>query len=341
MTIRTAEELAAALAAAVGGEVIALEQGDYGTLTLPRGYGEGFAAPVTIRSRMSSARAVFTRMVMERVANIRLDSLDFSYIWKPGDRLGFEPFRIEDSRNVTVIRCLFEGDIAGGGDPVGIGYATGRGLAASGNTGFSFINCKMLRFWKGLGIARCNDVRVRRSEFYHMRCDGLNGNAVQGCLIEYNYFHDFIRAPDSDDHADFIQFASANATRPTTDLTIRDNLLDIGAGDRTQVMFMRNDQVDTGLAGDGMFWRNLLIEDNMILADHHHGLYVGETDGLVIRNNVLRHKGPDRGEAGYPCIVVQAPCRAVTITGNEVYEIVNPQPGWVVQDNLTDALQAH
>lgn len=63
--------------------------------------------------------------------------------------------------------------------------------------------------------------------------------------------------------------------------------MDIGEGDKTQSIFMRNDLVDRGLAGEEMYYQNILIEGNVILNGHKHGITVGETDGLIIQNNTI------------------------------------------------------
>ena len=50
---------------------------------------------------------------------------------------------------------------------------------------------------------------------------------------------------------------------------------------------MRNEMVDTGGAGDEMFYRNITIEDNVIYNAQVHGITVGETHGLTIKNNTI------------------------------------------------------
>ena len=84
-----------------------------------------------------------------------------------------------------------------------------------------------------------------------------------------------------------IQFWTSGTTSPSTNITIRGNILNSGAGDWTRSIFMRNEMVDLGLAGDEMFYQNILIENNVIYNAHAHGITVGETDGLTIRNNTI------------------------------------------------------
>jgi len=138
-----------------------------------------------------------------------------------------------------------------------------------------------------------------------------------------------------------IQFWTLGSTRPSTDVVIRNNVLDIGAGDWTQSLFMRNEEVDQGRAGREMFYRNITIEENIIINGHLHGITVGETDGLAIRNNtVLRHQRYASGEerenrVRIPRISVAVPSVAVTIIDNIAARFPDPRPGWQVEGNLS------
>ena len=91
---------------------------------------------------------------------------------------------------------------------------------------------------------------------------------IDGVLIENNYIHDFRGSPGSGDHCDMIQFWTAGTTSPSTNITIRANVLDIGNGTATQSIFMRNEMVDTGQAGTEMYYKNVVIEDNTITNAH-------------------------------------------------------------------------
>ena len=99
---------------------------------------------------------------------------------------------------------------------------------------------------------------------------------------------------------------------------------------------MRNDMVDRGLAGEEMFYRNLLIEENVILNNHAHGISVGETDGLVIRKNtVLDADAENTSSVATPKINVNRDAKDVVIEQNATAAISghSGQPGWTVSDN--------
>lgn len=69
--------------------------------------------------------------------------------------------------------------------------------------------------------------------------------------------------------------------RPSVNIVIPGNILNSGAGVWNQSIFMRNEKVDTQDPGPEMFYRDIVIEENVILNAHQHGITVGETDGLI------------------------------------------------------------
>ncbi|MFN3938894.1 MAG: right-handed parallel beta-helix repeat-containing protein, partial [Gemmobacter sp.] len=169
----------------------------------------------------------------------------------------------------------------------------------------------------------------------------MNFADVQGVLIENNYIHDFRLSPLSGDHPDMIQFWTTGTTEASTDIIIRNNTLDIGDGNWTQSIFMRNELVDTGKAGAEMFYRNVLIENNTIYNSHLHGITVGETKGLIIRDNSVLHV-PDTSIASggtapvnVPTIRVSARSESVTITDNVTAAITggSGQASWTIKNN--------
>lgn len=128
-----------------------------------------------------------------------------------------------------------------------------------------------------LSGCRVNDIRT---EF-------LSFSACQGVLVEKSLICDRNMHPDHGDDPDMIRFRTNGATRPSTDVVIRGNHPDSACGKWAQIIFVRNDLVDQGLASfEDMTCRSILIEGNTVINGHSCGISVGETDGLVIRDNV-------------------------------------------------------
>ncbi|MHC0055787.1 right-handed parallel beta-helix repeat-containing protein, partial [Actibacterium sp. D379-3] len=115
---------------------------------------------------------------------------------------------------------------------------------------------------------------------------------------------------------------------------------DLGEGNLTQSIFMRNELVDTGQAGEEMYYQNVVIEGNEIYNGHLHGITVGETAGLTVSNNSVLHADGNRpdgadDEVEIPTININSASTDVTITNNAVADINGyaEQPDWTVKDN--------
>lgn len=336
------KELYAALGKVKGDETILLEGGNYGTLamTMQSKFKLDFPGNVTIKSADPRDPAVFTGLDLRGVSNLTLDGVTFDYKYAPGHPLYARLFDVSNSENVTIRNSVFDGDTVKKPGAFDDGLGSGIGLSIRGSDNVVVENNEIFGFFRGLVMGGGTDNVVRGNEFYDIRMDGMNFAAVQGIVIEDNYLHDFRRSTDPNEHSDMIQFFTSGTTRPSTDIVIRGNTLDIGEGDATQSIFMRNDVVDRGLAGKEMFYRNVLIEDNVIYNGHQHGISVGETIGLTIRNNsVLQADGRrvDGKDAGVetPKISVADASTGVVITGNAVAGILGKigQPGWTVVQN--------
>ena len=285
ITVSTAAELMAALGAATGGETILLAAGDYGKLFLSN---VDFATNVTIRS-IKSAEATFSSIDIRGSRNITLDSVTIDYKAASGAPVWIRAFNLVNSNNITIGNSIFDGDLATG-TGIGDGRGTGIGLAVTNCTNVSVDGNEFYDWHRGATFGTVSNLTVTSNDVHRVRSDGFDFANVDDVLIESNYFHDFLGAPPgSGDHMDMIQFFTNGTDSPSTNVVIRANILNSAGGDLTQSIFMRNEEVDTGRAGTAMFYRNILIEDNVIYNAHTHGISVGETAGLIVRNNTILH----------------------------------------------------
>ncbi len=343
--IGTASTLGGALqsriAAATPGDVLLLEPGDYGKLDIRE------IRDLTLRSADPAHPAVFAALAVGLVDGLVLDGILFDYTFTDADidasvkGLNW-PFKIQKSSNVTIRNSVFDGDILTAGRPAEVGFPAASGLVVRFVNGFTLENCEVFGFQRGLGIDNSSKVVIRGNNIHGLRMDGMNLAALSTALIEGNHVHDFNRNLATGDHADMIQFWTAGTKVPSTNITIRGNLLDSGAGLYTQSIFMRNEVFDQGKAGPEMLYRNLLIEQNVILNAHLHGITVGEGDGIVIRNNTLIHNpvsnGPENNPGLWiPSIILARRSVNVTVTANISAEIILKDliNKWDVSGNLT------
>jgi hypothetical protein len=343
LTISTQADLIAALKNASQGDVIALTAGNYGKLTLKgqAGFDMGFAGGVSIVSADPDDMAVFTGLDLRGAANLTFAGVTFDYSFAAGDRAWTRPFNIQDSHNITISNSVFDGDVATGISVAEDGFANGIALGIRDSSGIAIEENRFTNFTRGVVTTDSQDIQINGNELSEMRSDGLNFAGVQRVQIADNYIHDFRSSVAANDHADFIQFWTRGTTTASTDISITGNRLDIGNGSLTQSIFMRNDQVDRGLAGFEMFYGNVTITDNVIVNAQTHGITVGETDGLIIANNTVTHAdgaNQDGADASVeiPRITVSDAAVNVQVTQNITggLSIPSGQAGWTVADNV-------
>lgn len=337
--VSSTAELMAALEAADGSTTILMEGGAYGDLSLSAEQQPFavFSAEVTIKSADPGNPASFSGMDLNGVQNLTFDAITFDYQAESGAEVWLRPFNVENSSQITIRNSTFDGDLAEGLGVAEDGYGTGTGLRVKESSQITVENNEFYNFKTGVGFAQVTDLNFTDNDIHHIRSDFSNFIEVKDVLIEGNYFHEPRSAELTGDHEDMIQFWTANTDSPTENVIIRGNVLDSGDGNETQSIFMRNNLVDNGQAGEEMFYRNIVIEDNVIHNAQTHGITVGETDGLVISNNTLLQNkdSGDDGNVNMPAINVAEASTNVTVTDNIATRLnVGDGEGWTVSNNL-------
>lgn len=343
VTVHDPAGLMRAIANAKPPERILLATGDYGAITIANSsrLHAVFAAPLTIASADPTQPAHLSRLTIAGARDITLEDLNFAYSFHAGDHYWTAPFAIYDSNNIVLRHNRFIGDVARGVSPQVDGHGFGMALSIRGSDGVTATDNDISRFAIGLRVLACSNVTVTGNNIHALRMDGMDVAQVKHILIARNRIHDFEKATSSKDHPDMIQFWTSGTKSPTTDVTIENNLLNAEGKGWTQSIFMRNELVDTHKAGPEMFYRNIVIRQNVIINAHIHGITVGETNGLTISNNTLIHDARSNGprknpNLWRPRIEVTKAATDVTITGNVTLGFTpqNLQPNWKVADNL-------
>ncbi|AEI96548.1 right-handed parallel beta-helix repeat-containing protein [Roseobacter litoralis] len=341
-TVSSVNQLYTALSQAQGGDIIQLAPGTYDKIGIWKGLGFDitFDSPVTIRSMDPDNPAVIGELAVRDAGNIVFDGLKFDYDAPVGKSVLDRPFEVTNSDSITIKNSVFEGDIAEGVDIRADGFGTGVGLSVRESSNMTVENNTFFDFYKAVGIGETTGVAFTGNDIHSVRADGLTMVKVVDALIEGNHIHDFKRNLDAGDHADMIQFWTNGTDFPSSNITIRHNLLDIGSGNHTQGIFMRNEAVDSQDGGLDMFYRNITIEDNLLINAHINSIVVGETDGLTINGNILLHSDGevprDVGHLENPRIRLSEDSTNVVLTNN----VMSSMPGvvarnseWIVADN--------
>lgn len=320
--ITSAQELSAAIKNARGGETFILQGGNYGLLRIRK----AFSKPVTIRSASPRSPACFTDLRLKGAANVALDGLFFDYRYAPGDKDFTNHFSIQESRRIAISNSVFDG-----GQRSGAGH--GRGLWLRNSANIEINGSVFRKWWKALSADRIVNLTVRGNEFTDIRSDGMALGVMDGLIIEANHLHNFRGVKGNKDHRDMIQILRSSNQR-STDIVIKDNIFDMGAGDYAQTIWMGGDGKDTS---DPMLrHQNVLIENNVIYNAHTHGISVHHLDNLSIRkNSIIRVHRDEKGNVTIPHINV-SDATYVVIEQNVVGGILGyqNQRDWVVLNNV-------
>jgi Ca2+-binding RTX toxin-like protein len=321
INVSGAGQLLAALDDARPGDTLRLAAGNYGTVELDgtRNPGLRFAGDVTVTSASPGAPAVFNDLTLRNVSNLNFENIDFTGV---GGRTSGDLVTVTQSRGVTINNSDFDGRQIGG---------VQNGLSVTNSSDVQVSNSEFDDFYYGAGFRVVDNLRILNNNVHSMDFDGLRLAQVTNTLIQGNRLHD-MDGPVDGGHRDMIQFW--NTDGPSANVTIRGNTIDIGDGRMIQSLFIYNEAVLQG-AGQSMFHRNFLIENNHIEGVHPHGILVGETIGLTIRGNtVVKDPTSDVYKHGWePIIEVAARSQGVTITGNTAHEVPDAMPGWNVGGN--------
>ncbi|GHA47710.1 hypothetical protein GCM10008927_10790 [Amylibacter ulvae] len=315
--VSNASQLNAALSSANSGDTIVLAAGNYGNVNINS---KDFGSGVTITSASNNNPANFSGLTINNVDGLTLDNVLLDYTYSNGHQLHQQPFRITNSSNVEIVNSEISGDTAPGS-----GVGTAYGLVVNDSDNVTVENTEIHTFFRGAVFERVDNLNVIENDVHSIRSDGMDYAQVTNVLIEGNYFHDFDAEQNTADHRDMIQFWTTNTSAPSANVTIRGNNFDIGDGSWTESIFIHNERVTNEGAGQSMYYQNFLIENNTIYNAHYHGITVGATDGLTIRNNTVLQAVGDPNATGNPgrdpgvtvphIHLIDRP-QNVTITGN-------------------------
>jgi PKD repeat protein len=341
VNVSDAAGLMKALAGAAGGDVIVLQGGDYGRLSLTdqKNFFADYASQVTIVSADPGNPAVFTSLMLKGIDNLKFDSVKFDYKAVALAKTTVAPFTLEGCTKITIANSEFDGDVTSGYGAKIDGYGTGRGLSISYSSEISIVDNEIHNFHRGVLTSKSQNIVISGNDLHDLSSDGLDFAQVNNVLIKGNHIHDLKRPADSLAHPDMIQFWTKGTTAPSTNIKIVDNFLDAGSGAPSQSIFMRNEAVDSYGGGVKMFYHNVTIANNVIRNGHLHGITVGETNNLKIDNNTLLQSTTMQagGSISAPSINVAASSTNVVVTDNVLPTLpagLAAHKVWTVSNNV-------
>jgi len=285
--------------------------------------------------------ATIVSLKLNGASDLEFDGLAFGTELLAKDRADTpRDINISNCENITIRNCVMEG----GADTAVLVGGTDDKAADLGiiryTDGFIFENNIVSKYFFGIACLETTNIQISGNEFLNLQADPMRLGGVRDVTITDNYVHDLLGSDSSVNHMDMIQFWSSNTVIRNENITISNNILSSNGGAGAQGIFMRNEQVDTGLDDSlGRYYKNITIADNVIYGSAPQGIAVGESIGLTIARNtlifdpesgVLTPSGP---KAYPPRIRVSADAQDVTIVGNVASGVTGPN-GAVISGNL-------
>lgn len=310
-TVSNSTDLVAAMVAAAasgGGKVIAMQPGNYGSISRANLINTG--ARITIRPVDTASPPVFlnAETTLNGLRGFTFDGI----VWRQTTRdangypaIGLNAVRIDGSTDVTFRNCTFDG------------YH--RLFYAVGSTRLTIEWCQ---------ARRCG---MDAFSIYRHHIDfTFQNNLINDWLIDAS------RAQGDGFHPDALQFATNrtnNAILGALRATIQDNIFS-GPLSYCQSIFMGNESVRADGTGSAAVngHKDVIVRRNYIESRHIHGITIEGGVNFLIEGNLLRIVNPGapngQGATGWPDIGIGHE----TVSGivrNNVKPVSSNNPVWV------------
>ena len=237
-------------------------------------------------------------------------TIEFESAWNEAT---FKEISVIRSSNLTFDNLDFKGTVSGG-------WGTGNGMKIVDSRNIKVEDSEFQDYYKGLTAVRSQGIVVSGNEITRSSEDGMAFSGVNGLQVIGNEING-MKAP-TQAHHDMIQIHTASGA--SSNVVIRGNVLD------------SNDLQTYGITFfGGVTHSNITIDNNKVIAGHHHGITVQNANGLKITNNIVL-KDPGNNsfrDIDTPEINVGSGSRNVQITGNTTYDI-NSSAGGVGSNRI-------
>jgi hypothetical protein len=268
ITVSNRADLISALDNASGGEVIVLQNGDYGSLSLS---GLKPASSVTIRAE-TALGATFTALSIDGSSNIEIDGI---HVDSPTAGARFSALvDILGSTNISLVNSEINA-------PEGT-YDGAYGLRVTGNsTEISIANNYIHDVRDGAVFFSTSGLEVLSNKFQSVGGDTMKFGGVQNTLIEGNLGATIYTHPDTAVHNDFIQFQG-----DSSGVEIRGNIMLLEESPRDNTAVVQGIFIKDGVYSD------FKIEQNIIHTNTVNGIFVRSDVGTganfdIVNNTVL------------------------------------------------------
>lgn len=266
VVVRATPQLVTVLRQARGGQRILLAPGEYAPFSL-RDIAP--ASEVVITSQDPTRRAVLTGVNLRGGANLTFRSL----VLRGSGKAAQEDFLFRGLRNLTVSHVLASGR------PGPVGLAEDKIMQLRDCVGATVTQSEFTNARIALSLLDTSGVAVTSSYFHDLGMDAIRGGGNSNVLIAYNYIVGL--RPKAADHPDGIQFWTSRQKADAHDIKITGNVIHRGRGKPMQGIFMRDE-------ARNLPYRNVLIEDNIVVGGMFNGIAVlSASTSLAVNNNIV------------------------------------------------------
>lgn len=334
--VRNAAQLKAALASADSGDVIRLAGGDYGDLNIR---GLSFDRVVTIRSADPDDPATFNSIEIDRSAGLRFEwvkvdlepdasTVSFSSVVEisRSHDVAFVGGQVSAGPAVSGVAMDAEALTKGGNV---IGLPTARGVSISDSSAVTIHATEISDVHKGVAMANSSDIRLTDNRIHDVRTSPIVGGGLQRITIEGNHLSNSNPWRWGEvDHADFIHLWTSPGKQDGASEGIRivGNIIDQGDGTAILGIYLDDNR-------NGLGFRNVLIQDNLILNGNGQGLRLENVFESRIVDNTLLQTSGDYKKA--PGIKIAGDSHDLAVTGNFAAYIADVEESTnAIHDNL-------
>lgn len=262
-------QLDAAILKVKGGDIVVLAAGNYSSLGLVN---KPFTSAVTFTSASAATPANIAYAKAINSSNVVFQNVNIGRAVTPGvDTEWSNMAQVENSTNVTFNNVKFY--TTGADDKY-----LGRGLFVRGGSNVTVKNSDFSHLAVGMATMSMSNITIVSNKFHDIRIDGAEFTAITGGLVDSNSFRDFRSSPTA--HPDAIQIWTSGTNKPTTDLTISNNIILPGTGGGGQGIFIQ-DEVGTAPH------QRITIRNNLLLdaGNYYNGITVRGGRDIRVENN--------------------------------------------------------
>lgn len=263
--VSNATELKAAIAGRTDNTTIVLKEGDYGAVIINE---KGSLKPLVLIAENAAKPPVFENLSISNANGVKIEGIQFTPEKTAKESWAGSGLTIRNVNGVDVVNSKFIGTDGSFED-------SARGMTIFDSKNVFVENNSFSGLMRGGVFYNIDNLDVSHNSVSNMRSEGFNLHSVQNVEISYNKMSDF--KPFLDDHADFIQFWTRGASRPSTNVHIHNNEL-VAEKTAVQGIFMDND--------DQIPYSNIFIKDNFIKTLAPRGITVEQADGVYLSGNV-------------------------------------------------------